>query len=288
MVEVNIFICVNLLEILTKRHLLSEGIEDPAILKCIFFAGGPGAGKSYLLKNIFNVPDDLPLSSYGLKVIASDQEFEMLLKKNNISTDLSKLPPEEFNRITVGPDSIRTKARQLTGKKLETYKNSKLGVIIDFTGDLISKLQERKDAMTRAGYDSYMIFVNTDLEVALERNRKRKRKLPDDLVKKIWANVHRNLGHYQSIFGRNFTIIDNSYSGPLNKQAVRAIINFVTRPVENPIGKNWIKNYYKLKQISKMEPQPKDDEEEWEDDYFNIKKDPMSSKSTVVKKPRDF
>lgn len=280
---------MNLLEILTKRNLIKEGIEDPAILKCIFFAGGPGAGKSYLLKNIFNVTEDLPLSSYGLKVIASDREFEMLLKQNNISTDLSSLPPEEFNKLTVGPDSLRNKARSLTAKKLDMYKKKRLGIIIDFTGDQISKLQDRKDRMTQFGYDCYMIFVNTDLDIALERNRKRYRKLPEDIVKKIWANVHRNLGHYQSIFGRNFTIIDNSQPGPLNKQAVRAVIDFVTRPVENPIGKSWIRNYYKLKQASKMDVHNQDDGDnelgdEW--DNFDIKRDPMSSKSTVVKKDR--
>ena len=106
----------------------------------------------------------------------------------------------------------------------------------------------------------------------------------DDLVKKIWSNVHRNLGHYQNIFGRNFTIIDNTHPGPLNKQAVRAVINFVTRPVENPIGKSWIRNYYKLKQSSNMDIPEKDEDEDWEDNDFHIKRDPMSSKSTVVKK----
>lgn len=273
---------MNLLEILVNRNLITEGIEDPAILKCIFFAGGPGSGKTYLLKHIFNVPDDLPLSSYGLKVVASDREFEMLLKQANISTDLSKLPPEEFTKITVGPQSIRGKARALTYKKLDMYKKERLGIIIDFTGDQIQKLQDTKDKIKQFGYDCYMIFVNTDLEVALERNRQRSRKLPEDIVKKMWFNVQKNLGHFQSIFGRNFTIIDNSHGTPLNKQSVRAIIDFVNRPVENPIGKSWIKNYYKLKKSSA--PLTTTDYDDYEDEKWGLKKDPMSSKSVVVKK----
>lgn len=90
---------MNLLEILVKKNLVTEGIEDPAILKCIFFAGGPGAGKSYLVRHIFNVTKDLPLSSYGLKVIASDQEFEMLLKKTTFQLIYQNCRPRNLTGL---------------------------------------------------------------------------------------------------------------------------------------------------------------------------------------------
>ena len=36
--------------------LLLEGVDDPGILKCVFLAGGPGSGKTYLTKGLFEYP----------------------------------------------------------------------------------------------------------------------------------------------------------------------------------------------------------------------------------------
>ena len=56
-----------------------------------------------------------------------------------------------------------------------------------------------------------MVFVNTDLDVALERNQLRDRKLPSELVKSSWQAVQNNMGKFQSLFGRsNMLIVDNS------------------------------------------------------------------------------
>ncbi len=240
---------MNLLEILTRKNLLREGVEDPSILKCVFFAGGPASGKSRVAGDLFNIPRDLPLSSYGLKLINSDHEFEFLLKKSNISLDLSKLPPDEFKRLTSGPDSIRSKARALTAKKLELYKQSKLGLILDGTGGSIESIQMKKRNLDLNGYDCFMIYVNTSLDVALVRNRKRQRVLPDDLVKDMWNKCQQNIGHYQNIFGANFRVVDNSNISGLHKSVVKSVIDFLRTPVKNPIGKRWIANYYQLSHI---------------------------------------
>ncbi len=52
---------------------LQEGPNDPGIFKVIFFAGGPGSGKSY-------VANELGLISRGLKVLNSDDAFEYLMR----------------------------------------------------------------------------------------------------------------------------------------------------------------------------------------------------------------
>ena len=58
-----------------------------------------------------------------------------------------------------------------------------------------------------------MVFVNTSLEVAQFRNSKRSRTLPEKLVAEIWKECQHNLGAFQSVFGGNFRIIDNSNTG---------------------------------------------------------------------------
>ena len=55
-----------------------------------------------------------------------------------------------------------------------------------------------------------MIFVNTSLDTALERNAKRDRKLRDSMVIKSWNDVQSNLGKFSQFFRRNFIVVDNN------------------------------------------------------------------------------
>ena len=235
---------MNLLELL-KKHKLTEGVDDSSTLKCIFMAGGPGSGKSTVANELFDLPSDLSVNKYGLKVINSDVEFERMLHQMNIDTDLSKLSPEEFKKLTVGPQSTREKAKRITIKKLAMYRKSKLGLIIDGTGDSIQSIQMKKRVMEQHGYDCYMIFVNTSLQVAIDRNNKRPRKLPEDVLSQMWFSCQNNLGHFQNIFGNNFKIVDRTKSSePINKSVLRSVIDFLKSPIKNPIGKKWLQNYY--------------------------------------------
>ena len=54
---------------------LQEGVYDPNIFKAIFLAGGPGSGKSYVVRKT--------TGGSGLRIINSDDAFETLLKKAN-------------------------------------------------------------------------------------------------------------------------------------------------------------------------------------------------------------
>lgn len=100
--------------------------------------------------------------------------------------------------------------------------------------------------MEQHGYDCYMIFVNTSLQVAIERNNKRPRKIPEDLLSRMWFSCQNNLGHFQNIFSNNFKIVDRTKSGePIDKSVLRGVIEFLKSPIRNPIGKEWIQNYYK-------------------------------------------
>ena len=59
-----------------------------------------------------------------------------------------------------------------------------------------------------------MIFVNTSLDVALQRNEDRARSLDEKEVEKMWNAVQRNMGKFQSYFGReSFLLVDNNSAG---------------------------------------------------------------------------
>lgn len=233
--------------------MITEGVDDPGILKCVFMAGGPGSGKSYTAKEIFGVGKDLTqsFSASGLKIVNSDTAFEKGLKDNGINPkDLGKIEkedPELWDAITKGEKSIRGRAKKITTTQQKFYEAGRLGMIIDGTGDDTAKIKRKMEHAKSLGYDCYMVFVNTSLEVALERNRNRERTLSDELVTKIWKDCQNNLGKFQQMFSGNFVIVDNTVYGPINKEIQKAIDRFVKAPTRNPIGKKWIETARMLK-----------------------------------------
>ena len=197
---------LNIKEALLEQMII-EGVDDPGILKCVFMAGGHGSGKSFTAMEIFGIDKRLKssFSSTGLKSVNSDSAFEKGLKDNGIDPkDLARIEreePELWDKITATPGGIRDRAKQLTRKQKSFYEAGRLGMIIDGTGHVYSKIQKNKKYAESLGYDTYMVFVNTSLEVAQERNKKRERVLPDDLLEKSWKDVQNNLGKFQNLFG---------------------------------------------------------------------------------------
>jgi predicted kinase len=236
------------------KDILNEGVYDPGILKAVFLAGGPGAGKSYSVQQVFGIDDVMKgTSSSGLKVINSDTAFEHYLKKSGVDPkDLAKMTDKVFQYYTKKPGGPRLKAKDKIKKLRKIYEQGRLGMIIDGTGHNYGKIQKNKKYLESLGYDTSMIFINTSLPVALERNSKRERVLPDDLIEKSWSEVQNNLGKFQSLFGRNFYIIDNTEIGNFQKMhsnKISVINNFINKPIKNPIGKQWIDNELKLKKL---------------------------------------
>ena len=252
-----------IVEILKERNLIPEGIEDPGILKAIFTAGGPGSGKSKIAAELFNIPSKSTLSSFGLKMVNSDVPFEKMLAKHGLSANLSNIPPELRQKIMGDdPGSLRSRAKRVYDSQLALYKNERLGLIVDGTGHDVEKIKKIKDELESIGYDCFMVFVNTDLDVAQSRNSNRNRKLPPDVVEERWSKSQRNIGHFQSIFGADkFVVVDNSEntkekitSGSemfgnveqkakieIDKSVVKTVAKFIRAPIRNPIGKEWIR-----------------------------------------------
>jgi len=127
-------------------------------------------------------------------------------------------------------DNIRSKAKQVAGMQLGMALEGRLGIIIDSTARNVEKTEIEAKNLRIIGYDIHMIFVNTSLEVALERNRNRTRKLPDAIVINSHKQVQKNLGRLQRIFGhRNFLIVDNNKEGedvnPMVHKRIRSMID---------------------------------------------------------------
>ena len=208
---------------------LQEGLYDPNIFKAFFMAGGPGSGKSYVVRK--------STGGTGLKIVNSDEAFERLLKKAGLSL---KMPDDEL----IPRDKIRDKAKVLTGKRRDNYVEGRLGLVIDGTGKDYGKITKQASDLKQIGYDVYMIFVNTSLDVALANNKKRARTLKDNIVKDSWNAVQKNMGKFQNYFGgKNFIIVDNNEvdkDGKLFDACFKRVKALLSNKVNNRVAQRWI------------------------------------------------
>ena len=123
-------------------------------------------------------------------------------------------------------------------------------MIIDGTGDDFKKIASEKKELEKIGYDCYMIFVNTTLEVALERNENRDRVLPKSIVEASHRDVNKNIGGFQGLFGSgNFMIIDNNQyqseqeaTKRFNMLVGQGLGKFIRKPIKNKRGQAWIRH----------------------------------------------
>ena len=220
------------------NQILQEGVYDPGIFKAFFLAGGPGSGKTFVTRSAF--------AGTGLKLVNSDAAFERGLKKAGLSLKMPDV--EEYFR-----NIVRAKAKMTTATQLDTYMQGRLGLVIDATGRDLNVINTQKRMLDQLGYDSYMIFVNTSLDVALERNKNRPRSIPEYIVTNSWNGVQQNIGQFQRIFSPNrMLIVDNNRS---EKELVTLTLNTASKFIrgqlrttpQNLTAKQWIANELQAK-----------------------------------------
>ena len=212
---------------------LQEGVYDPNILKAFFLAGGPGSGKSYVVKRT--------TGGLGMKIVNSDNAFEKLLKDAGLSL---KMPPEEEE----SREKVRVRAKEITAKRLANYIEGRLGLIIDGTGREYDRISKQARELEGLGYDTHMIFVNTSIDVALERNAKRARSVPTSIVVNSWKATQANIGKFQNLFGNNFIILDNNDADEdMMMQIFKRVRKLANKKVQNHRGKAWIANELRMK-----------------------------------------
>ena len=208
---------------------LNEGVFDPGIFKAVFLAGGPGSGKSFVAKNV--------TGGQGFRMVNSDELFEYLLKKQGLKSDVATITSDRGQ-------ALRGVAKNKAALKFKLYVDGRLGLVIDGTGKDLAKIAKQRQGLTKLGYDTFMVFVNTSLNVALERNKKRKRTVPNDIVTQGWEQVQSNVGAFQSVFGSNFVIVDNSNPSDDDKKVFsmiwKKVMKFARTKPENPLAKQWI------------------------------------------------
>lgn len=207
---------------------LVEGIEDKGIFKAVFMSGMPGSGKTTVAKAVTD-------GTVSPRNVNTDDAFEFLSAKQGMEAD------------SVAWSLVGQRSKKITEERLYHYINSMVPLFIDGTSGNIGAMVRRQGLLEGLGYDTMMVWVDVTLETALERAAQRDRKVDEDYIRKIYAQIESSKQYYQHKFGNNFIVVDNN--GDNLQKFVKTMYNrvnaFFTSPVSNPNGQN---NLNKLKQ----------------------------------------
>ena len=233
--------------------LINEGVNDKAIFKAVFLAGGPGSGKDYVLDNT--------LAGHGLTEINSDKALEYLMDRDGLDKRMPKSEEEARNLI-------RGKAKNTTELRQRLALQGRNGIIVNGTGDDPEKIKKIKDRLEELGYESQMIMVNTRDEVSQQRNIERGqrggRTVPEEIRKEKWDSVQAARPDLAKLFGSNYKEFDNSED---LRQAAPEIVDakqkemldifknikqFVDKPPEHEKAQGWIAQELGRKDLLKV------------------------------------
>lgn len=217
---------------ITFKQYVSESINDKGILKALFIVGIPGAGKSYTASQL--------KGAISPRIVNTDKATEFLSKKLGI-------PSNSDTWRTV----FRDRTRPMTTGALTNYLNSMLPLFVDGTSNDVSNILGRAGILESVGYDVGMVFIDTNLDVALERAKNRgadiDRHVDEDFIKKVYELSQKNKEYFKGKFSFFREVSNNP--GELDDAAIlkifKQVSGFYSEPVENPVG---IRTLEKLKE----------------------------------------
>ncbi len=205
---------------LLEKNLISESIYDKGLFKAIFFAGIPGSGKSYVLSKIVD-------GTIQPRIVNTDKFIEYI--SNQVGMDIN---------VGIMYNLYKDKVKTLTKNQFALYVNGMLPLFIDGTSNSAKNIFKRDGILKSFGYDTGMVWIETNVDQAIERAKKRSREVPEDFIREVHYNLQKNKSYYKSHF-KFFHEILNS-EGELTDSAIldsyKAVRGFFTSPIENPLG----------------------------------------------------
>jgi cytidylate kinase len=251
----------------TKSYI-EEGLQDTGKMKAIFLAGGPGSGKDFIMKKT--------LEGHGLTEINSDNAFEHLMRMQGLDPMMPKEQDYERNLA-------RGSAKRITKEKERLTLAGRRGVIINGTADDPEHISQVKKQLENLGYESKMLFVNTNDQVSKQRNFERGikggRKVPDgtnkkgipdgspDIRSEKWEGAQRAREPLRKMFGdQHFIELDNSEDyrtvddkrkkeiDQQHNDLFKHYRQFVSTPAATSRAAGWIKKEKQKRKIRKYAP----------------------------------
>ena len=151
---------------------------------------------------------EIQLVPLDVKDVAISSNVDVFVERR--LEQLREQKGEDYEPTPSEMSKIMAEARKLTATVKPFAVRTGANIVMDGTGASYNATTKRANELKADGYEVIMVYVDTEPTVALERNRKRKRKLKDFIVTRTGESVKKNEKLYRQDFGDNFFYIDNT------------------------------------------------------------------------------
>tara|TARA_R110000824_G_scaffold74599_1_gene189520 strand:+ start:1328 stop:1981 length:654 start_codon:yes stop_codon:yes gene_type:complete len=210
----------NFIKTILREELLYEekviGFNSPNN-NFVVIAGGPGAGKSFITRNLINLNN--------VKEFNVDQVRVMAAKKlwgDDWVTMIST--PEGYQQIldiTYTTSDPRNLTVKFLKQFLEQERNQPTNVVYDAGGGQEQVMKDVWNIAKENGFNTTLVYVRTPLDLAQVRNTERPRSLPPEMVAQYHQQVKDNMRNIFPLFDNVWTV-DN-----------KELIDLSDRPSDN-------------------------------------------------------
>lgn len=168
----------------------------------VLLVGSPGAGKSFTYRNLINLDN--------VKYVNVDAERRMVAKK--LGYDITD-PEENLKLLDITHTTSDPRNRTIKQLKmiLKSYKDKdiKPNIVFDAGGGQIEVMKDVHKLAKESGYNTTMVYVKTDLDIALQRNRERERSLTDKMVVDYYNKVQNAYDLLHDMYDNVFIVTNN-------------------------------------------------------------------------------
>ena len=183
----------------------------------VVIAGGPGAGKSFITKNLINLDNVKEFNVDQIRIMTAkklwgDEWQEM------ISTSEGYQKILDMTYTTSDPRNLTVKYLK---KFLVADRQQPVNVVYDAGGGQEQVMKDVNKIAQESGMITNLVYVRTPLELAQIRNDERPRSLPDEMVAQYHQKVKDNMRNMIPIFDHVW-IVDN-----------KELIDLSDRPSDN-------------------------------------------------------
>lgn len=203
---------------------IMESINDKALFKALFITGIPAAGKSHTLAQIYD-------GAIAPRVVNTDKVIEFFHRKGLIDM-----------RNKAEQRAVLDSAKKTTEEQLYQYINGMLPLVVDSTSSNEQNVLRRRGLLQSMGYDVAMVWVNVDLETALQRASQRDRAVDEEFIKRSYELAQENKEYFKANFPI-FIEVNNTGLEIDNRTmalAVKSASQFFTSNLSNPTGRRII------------------------------------------------
>jgi hypothetical protein len=165
---------------------LTESVHtpEPPLYKAMFLVGGPGSGKDFLLKRVFE--------GCGLTEISAEKIYDHLM--HSTTKSLSKLMISDLRSRLV-----------LEGSQ---------GIIVNGSAEDADKIVHIAELLESVGYSTAMTFVSTTDESSQHRNQLRGHRggrcMTESIRHEKWERSQQALDRFKDLFEEDLIVFDNS------------------------------------------------------------------------------